>query len=84
MRGAHRRLRRHGQRLRASFTEEIVGIRVYRDASDRWVSSRRVWNQHAYAVTMVDEDGTIPRTSAMRRNWSTMGTVVRPNGPSGL
>ncbi len=62
-----------GRVCRASFTEEIVGIRVYRDASDRWVSSRRIWNQHAYAVTNVEEDGTVPRTSAMRRNWSTMG-----------
>lgn len=62
-----------GNVCRASFTEEIVGIRVYQDASDRWVSSRRIWNQHAYFVTNVDEDGTVPRTSMMRRNWSTPG-----------
>jgi hypothetical protein len=59
-----------GSVCRARFTSSIVGVRVYSDASDRWVSSRRVWNQHAYAVTGVGEDGTIPRTSAVVRNWS--------------
>ncbi|MBN8615949.1 MAG: VCBS repeat-containing protein [Deltaproteobacteria bacterium] len=58
-----------GEVCRASFTEEIVGVRVYEDASDRWVSSRRIWNQHGYFVTNVDEDGRIPRTSEMRNNW---------------
>jgi hypothetical protein len=62
-----------GNVCRAQFTADIVGIRVYADASDRWVSSRRIWNQHAYAVTNVREDGTIPRTSEVQRNWSTPG-----------
>ncbi len=59
-----------GNVCRARFTSSIAGVRVYSDASDRWVSSRRVWNQHAYAVTGVGEDGTIPRTSEVVRNWS--------------
>lgn len=59
-----------GQVCRARFTNSIVGMRVYADASDRWVSSRRVWNQHAYSVTNVNEDGTIPRTSEVQPNWS--------------
>lgn len=34
-----------------------------------WVRSRTIWNQHAYAVTHVNEDGTIPRTSDWINNW---------------
>jgi len=59
-----------GNVCRATFSASITGVRVYADQSDRWVSSRRVWNQHAYAVTGVNEDGSIPRTSEVRRNWS--------------
>jgi hypothetical protein len=36
------------------------GVTVYKDLRDRWVSTRSVWNQHAYHVTNVGEDGTIP------------------------
>lgn len=38
----------------------VHGIRVFRDANDGWVNTRGVWNQHAYSVTNVDEDGSIP------------------------
>ncbi|PTL81467.1 hypothetical protein DAT35_24550 [Vitiosangium sp. GDMCC 1.1324] len=36
------------------------GIRVYRDKNDGWVNTRRIWNQHAYSVTNINDDGTIP------------------------
>ncbi len=36
------------------------GIRIWADAADLWVSTRRIWNQHAYHVTNVNEDGSIP------------------------
>jgi hypothetical protein len=36
------------------------GIGVWGDASDTWVSARRIWNQHAYHVTNVLESGGIP------------------------
>jgi hypothetical protein len=45
-----------------------TGIRVLRDVMDRWAASRPIWNQHAYSVTNVNDDGTIPRTSAWMRN----------------
>lgn len=44
------------------------GLRILRDRLDRWASSRPIWNQHAYAVTHVNDDGTVPRTSAWRMN----------------
>jgi hypothetical protein len=45
-----------------------TGVVVLRDAEDRWAASRPIWNQHAYAVTNVNDDGTIPRTSDWLRN----------------
>ncbi len=47
------------------------GIRVYRDKKDGWVNTRPIWNQHAYSVTNVNEDGTIPAAPAS--NWLTPG-----------
>ncbi|HBQ15349.1 MAG TPA: hypothetical protein DEF51_30895 [Myxococcales bacterium] len=40
------------------------GIRVYGSRDGDWVRTRRVWNQHAYHITNVEEDGTIPRQEA--------------------
>jgi RHS repeat-associated protein len=36
------------------------GIHVLEDIADKWARTRRIWNQHAYHVTNVNEDGTIP------------------------
>jgi hypothetical protein len=59
-----------GDTCRASRPVGTLGIRVYRDAADRWVRSRPIWNQHAYYVTNVDETGTIPRSSEAALNWT--------------
>jgi hypothetical protein len=47
-------------------------VQVLRDAEDRWVGARRIWNQHAYHVTNVREDGTIP--AFQPKNWETLNT----------
>ncbi|HEY6463248.1 MAG TPA: CARDB domain-containing protein, partial [Polyangiaceae bacterium] len=62
-----------GNTCRAPHPHGLQGIRVYGDAKNRWVQSRQIWNQHAYAVTHVNEDGTIPKTSAWVSNWTTTG-----------
>jgi hypothetical protein len=62
-----------GNTCRAPHPHGLQGIRVYGDAKDRWVESRQIWNQHAYAVTNVNEDGTIPTTSTWAQNWATTG-----------
>lgn len=36
------------------------GVFVYGDAADRWVRTRRVWNQHAYHLTNISADGSVP------------------------
>ncbi len=35
-------------------------VDVYEDSQKRWIPTRRIWNQHAYHVSNVREDGTIP------------------------
>ncbi len=50
----------------------FAGIKVYGDAGDNWVNTRRIWNQHAYAITNVDEDGAIPRRPS--RPWDLHNT----------
>ncbi|HRI70652.1 MAG TPA: VCBS repeat-containing protein [Polyangium sp.] len=58
-----------GNTCRAGHPHGVSGIRVYSDTNDKWVRSRTIWNQHPYAVTHVNEDGTIPKTSAWKNNW---------------
>lgn len=36
-------------------------VQVFRDGEDRWIPTRRIWNQHTYHVTNVREDGTLPQ-----------------------
>lgn len=62
-----------GNTCQAAFQGKRSGIRVFGDGLDRWVASRPLWNQHAYAVTNVNDDGTIPQTASMQRNWEAMG-----------
>ncbi|MCY0987998.1 VCBS repeat-containing protein [Nannocystis sp. ILAH1] len=47
-------------------------LQVLRDAEDRWIQARRIWNQHAYYVTNVREDGTLPTTPI--DNWKIFNT----------
>jgi len=43
------------------------GIRVFKDVQNRWVGTRKIWNQHTYHVTNVNEDGSIPLVESP--NW---------------
>ncbi|MCA9632920.1 MAG: hypothetical protein KC766_34950 [Myxococcales bacterium] len=58
-----------GNTCRAAHPHGVSGIRVYQDANDRWVRSRTIWSQHAYAVTHINEDGTVPPRSTWQDNW---------------
>ena len=40
--------------------QQNPSIQAFRDSERNWVGSRTVWNQHAYHVTNVGEDGSIP------------------------
>ena len=52
---------------RAARPAGVRGIQVYRDIADRWVRSRRIWNQHAYDVTNIDDTGRVPAVAMP--NW---------------
>lgn len=44
-----------------------LGVTVYMDTNDNWVRTRRIWNQHAYHVTNINEDGSVPKNETA--NW---------------
>ena len=50
----------------------VPAVTVLGDAENRWVPSRRIWNQHSYYVTNVREDGTIP--AQPKKNWLGLNT----------
>jgi hypothetical protein len=47
----------------------FAGVKVYRDKLDRWASSRNLWNQHAYSITNINDDGSVPKTSEWKQNF---------------
>jgi hypothetical protein len=58
-------------------------VEVFQDAQKRWAPTRRIWNQHAYHVTNVNEDGTIPKH--MTNSWTYVNTFrmnaqIQPGG----
>ncbi|MBX3271574.1 MAG: hypothetical protein KF729_15010 [Sandaracinaceae bacterium] len=36
------------------------GVEIWGEPRGTWVGARRIWNQHAYHITGVNEDGSIP------------------------
>ena len=47
-------------------------VQVFKDAQDRWIQARRIWNQHTYHVSNVREDGTIPQFEP--KHWLELNT----------
>jgi len=52
--------------------ENQNGLYVLGSETGSWVGSRQVWNQHAYSITNVDDDLTIPPMP--EPNWPTYNT----------
>ena len=55
-----------------TFGNQTPLLQVIQDVDDRWIQARRIWNQHAYHVTNIREDGTLP--SPPVNNWETLNT----------
>jgi len=56
-----------------------TGLFVIGGANNDWVATRAIWNQHAYRVTNVRADGTIPATEP--QHWLVPGlNAFRTNG----
>ncbi len=47
------------------------GVRAFGDPANKWMKTRRIWNQHTYHITNVGQDGTIPVTEV--DNFTTPG-----------
>ena len=54
-----------------TFRNGTQGIFVLGDPGDRWVRTRPIWNQFAYAVTHIGDRGAVPSTPA--DNWTVEG-----------
>lgn len=48
------------------------GVEIWGDPEGRWVGARRIWNQHAYHITNVQENGTV--TSPEPASWTEHNT----------
>ena len=59
----------------------ITGIRVYEDINDSWVNTRRIWNQHTYHITNINDDGTVP---AIEKNSWDIHNTYRLNTQPGV
>lgn len=60
--------------------ERTFGLRIFGDANDNWIPTRPIWNQHAYHIDNVNEDGTIPHFEAWGwLNHNTFRANVLPN-----
>ena len=47
----------------------FADLMIYRDRLDRWVSSRNVWNQHAYNIINIEDNGSMPTIKKWMDNW---------------
>ena len=56
-----------------------IGIQVWESATRSWLPTRRIWNQHAYSITNVNDDGSIPRY--ITPNWVVGYNSFRTNAP---
>lgn len=52
-------------------TTRQSGVRVFGPTNGSWVRTCRVWNEHAYHITNIGEDGTIPKHEPA--NWTESG-----------
>lgn len=53
--------------MKGSFPYARLGITVYADTYGKWVPTRKIWNQHSYHVTNINDDGTVPKRE--EANW---------------
>ena len=49
------------------YIKTVTGVRAFEDPGGQWVRTRRIWNQHHYHVTNINEDGSVPRKEEV--NW---------------
>ncbi len=45
-------------------------LMILKDRLDRWVSSRPLWNQHAYNIINIEDNGRVPTNATWLSNWA--------------
>jgi hypothetical protein len=60
-----------------------AGVRVFGDPNGNWVRTRRVWNEHAYHVTNVNEDGSIPQVESPNYTSAGLNNFRQQKQPGG-
>ena len=59
------------------------GITIIGDAENSWAPARRIWNQHAYHITNVDNFGGIPEEQVPNwQSWNNFRAAGTEYGPS--
>ncbi len=43
------------------FTDYYKGLYALESASNSWMPTRSIWNQHSYHITNINDDGTVPQ-----------------------
>lgn len=66
-----------GNTCRSSWPAARTGIAVFADP--RWTTTRPIWNQAAYTVSNINDDGSVPRSSEWHRHWLAPGLGHRAN-----
>jgi len=61
------------------YTRNLAGVAVYESETRSWLPTRSIWNQHAYSITNVNDDGSIPRYPTP--NWLAGYNNFRCNSP---
>lgn len=60
------------------------GITVIGDADSSWAPARPIWNQFAYSITNIEDDGSVPTSPAPNwlswNNFRAGGTELGPSG----
>ena len=59
--------------------DDATPIQIWGDATDNWVPTRTIWNQHAYHISNINEDGTLPEPG-LASSWLSHNTF-RQNLP---
>jgi len=48
------------------------GLRLFSDVNNAWVGTRRIWNQHTYHITNINDDGSVPQVE--QNSWQVHNT----------
>lgn len=60
------------------------GVRVFSDANNNWAGTRAIWNQHAYHIDNINDDGSIPRIPVQSYTTHNTFRVSNYSGAAGL